>query len=60
MYRQANSNAKLPLAWHSKIPRREPRGKNQWANRAFWQAQRAFRKHNWRIAREVPAIKIGD
>jgi len=44
---------------HYKIPRREPWGKERSANQAFCQAQRAFRKHNWRITREVPAIKIG-
>jgi hypothetical protein len=43
---------------HYKIPRREPWGKERSANQAFCQAQRAFRKHNWRLARVVPAIKV--
>jgi len=60
MCRQPNSSAKLPQAIHSKIPRREPWGKERSANQAFCQAQRAFRKHNWRIARAVAAIKIGE
>ena len=60
MCRQPNSNATLPRAVHSKIPPREPWGKKQSAYQAFSQAQRAFRKHNWRIAREVPAIKTGE
>jgi hypothetical protein len=59
MCRQPYSNAKLPQAMHHKIPRREPWGKERSANQAFCQAQRAFRKHNWRITREAPAIKIG-
>ena len=44
---------------HYKIPRHEPWGKERSANQAFSQAQRAFRKHNWRIARVIPEIKIG-
>ena len=60
MCRQPNSNTKHPQAVRSRIPRREPWGKEQSANQAFSQAQRAFRKHNWRIAREVSAIKIGE
>jgi len=44
---------------HYKIPRHEPWGKERSANQAFSQAQGAFRKHNWRIARMVPAIKVG-
>jgi hypothetical protein len=44
---------------HYKIPRREPWGKDRSANYAFCQAQRSFRKHNWRIAREVPTFKFG-
>jgi hypothetical protein len=60
MCRQPNSNAKLPQAVHSKIPRREPWGKKLSGNQAFTQTRRAFRKHNWRIARESPAIKIGE
>jgi hypothetical protein len=59
MCRQPNSNTKLPQVMHHKIPRHEPWGKDRSANHAFCQAQRSFRKHNWRIAREVPAIKIG-
>ena len=59
MCRQPFSNAKLSQAMHYKIPRHEPWGKERAANQAFSQAQRAFRKHNWRIARIVPAIKIG-
>jgi hypothetical protein len=59
MCRQPNSNIKLLQAMHYKIPRREPWGKDRSANHAFCQAQRSFRKHNWRIAREVPAFKIG-
>jgi hypothetical protein len=47
------------IAKHNKIPRRESWGKERSANQAFSQSQRAFRKHNWRIARVVPAIKIG-
>jgi hypothetical protein len=60
MCRQPNSNAKLPQAVHYKIPRREPWGKERSANQAYCQAQRAFRKHNWRLARVIPAIKIGE
>jgi hypothetical protein len=60
MCRQPNSNAKLPQAVHSKIPRREPWGKKHSANQAFSQPQRAFRKHIWRIAHEVSAIKTGE
>jgi hypothetical protein len=59
MCRQPYPNAKVPQAMHYKIPRREPWGKERSANQAFCQAQRAFRKHNWRIARAVPAIKNG-
>jgi hypothetical protein len=59
MCRQPNSNVKPPQRMHYKIPRREPWGKEHSANQAFCQAQRAFRKHNWRIARAVPTIKIG-
>jgi len=44
---------------HYKIPRHEPWGKERSMNQAFSQAQRAFRKHNWRIARVVPVIKVG-
>jgi len=29
-------------------------------NQTFSQTQRAFRKHNWRIVRIVPAVKIGE
>jgi len=60
MCRQPNSNAKLPQSMRFKIPRREPWGKERSANQAFCQAQRAFRKHNWRIARVVSPINIGD
>jgi hypothetical protein len=59
MCRQPFSKAKLSQAQHHKIPRREPWGKERSSNQAFCQAQRSFRKHNWRIARLVPAIKIG-
>ena len=59
MSRQPFSNAKLTQPMHYKIPGREPWGKERSANQAFCQAQRSFRKHNWRIARVVPAIKIG-
>jgi len=59
MCRQPHSNARLFQTAHCKTPRREPWGKERSANQAFWQAQRAFRKHNWRIARIVPEIKIG-
>lgn len=59
MCRQPYSNAKLPQPMRRKIPRREPWGKERSANQAFCQAQRAFRKHNWQIARIVPEIKIG-
>jgi hypothetical protein len=59
MCRRPFSNAKLPQAMHYKIPRRESWRKKRSSNRAFCQAQRSFRKHNWRIARVVPAIKIG-
>ena len=58
MCRQPHANAKLPKTVHYKIPRREPWGKERSANQAFCQAQRAFRKHNWRLARVVPAIKV--
>ena len=56
---QPHSNARLFQTAHCKTPRREPWGKERSANQAFCQAQRAFRKHNWRIARIVPEIKIG-
>jgi hypothetical protein len=59
MCRQPFSNAKLPQVMHYKIPRREPWRNERSSNQAFSQAQRAFRKHNWRIARVVPAIKVG-
>ena len=59
MCREPFFNAKLPKAVHYKIPRREPWGKERSASQAFCQAQRSFRKHNWRIARVVPASKIG-
>ena len=59
MCRQPHSNARLFQTAHCKTPRREPWGKERSANQAFSQAQRAFRKHNWRIARIVPEIKIG-
>jgi hypothetical protein len=59
MCRQPHSNAKVPQTMHYKIPRRESWGKERSANQAFCQAQRALRKHNWRLARVVPAIKIG-
>jgi hypothetical protein len=51
MCRQPHSNAKLPQTVHCKIPRREPWGKERSANKAFCQAQRAFRKHNLRRSR---------
>ena len=60
MCRRPNSNTKLPLAVRSRIPRREPWGKEQSANQAFSQAQGAFWKHNWRVAREVSTIKVGE
>ena len=59
MRRQPFSNAKIPQSVHYKIPRREPWGKERSANQAFSQAQRAFRKHNWRRARVVPVAKMG-
>jgi hypothetical protein len=59
MCRQPISNGKPPQPMHYKIPRHEPWGKERSANQAFSQAQGAFRKHNWRIARMVPAIKVG-
>jgi len=59
MCRQSISNAKLPQSMHYKIPRHEPWGRERSVNQAFSQAQRAFRKHNWRIARVVPVIKVG-
>ena len=59
MCRQPHSNARLSQTAHHKNPRREPWGKERSANQAFCQAQRAFRKHNWRIARIVHEIKIG-
>ena len=60
MCREPFSNAKVPKAVHYKIPRREPWGKERSANQAFCQAQRAFRKHNWRLTRVVPPTKIGE
>ena len=60
MCRQSFSKEKLPQAVHYKIPRREPWGKERSANQAFCQAQRAFRRHNWRLTRVVPPIKIGE
>jgi hypothetical protein len=59
MCHQPFSNTKIPQSIRYKIPRPEPWGKERSANHAFSQAQRAFRKHNWRIARVVPATKIG-
>jgi hypothetical protein len=60
MCRQPHLNARFSQAAHYKIPRRANRGgKERSANQAFYQAQRAFRKHSWRIARTVPEIKIG-
>ena len=59
MCRQPYSNPKLSQTVHRKTPRHEPSGKERSANQAFCQAQRAFRKHNWRIARIAPEIKIG-
>jgi hypothetical protein len=59
MCRQPFSNTKIPQSIHYKIPRREPWGKERSANQAFSQAQRAFRKHNWRTACVVPATKMG-
>jgi len=59
MCRQPFSYAKLPQFAHYKIPCHEPWGKERSANQSFSQAQRAFRKHNWRTARVVPAAKIG-
>jgi len=58
MCHQPYPNAKLPQATHCKIPRREPWGKERSTNQAFCQAQRAFRKHNWRIARAVPVTRL--
>jgi hypothetical protein len=60
MCREPFSSAKLPQVMHYKIPRGEPWGKERSANQAFCQAQRAFRKHNWRLARVVQPIKIGE
>ncbi len=60
MCRQPFCNAKLPQPMHYKIPHRESWRKERSANQAFCQAQRAFRKHNWRMARVVPAIKVGE
>jgi len=59
MCRRPFSNTKIPQSIHYKIPRREPWGKERSANQAFSQTQRAFRKHNWRLARVVLAAKIG-
>jgi hypothetical protein len=60
MCRQPFSITKLPQTVPYKVPRREPWGKERSANQAFSQAQRAFRKHNWRLARVVQPIKIGE
>jgi hypothetical protein len=60
MYRQPFSSLKLSQPVHFKIPRREPWGKERSANQAFSQAQRAFRKHNWRLARMISEIKSGE
>lgn len=60
MFREPFSIRKLLQIVPYKVPRREPWGKERSANQAFSQAQRAFRKHNWRLARIVQPIKIGE
>jgi len=60
MCRQPLFDARLSQPMHCKIPSRELWGRERSTNQVFSQAHRAFRKHNWRMVRVVPAIKIGE